>query len=335
MKWKNAFSMGIGALKANLLGNRIPLNVMLSVTNRCTGRCSYCRIPLRKQQELTLPQILDLVDQLGEMGTQRLGLWGGEPLMRDDIGEIITYAKNKGMYVTMDTNGHLLPQRIEEIADVDHVVIGFDGPREIHEKYRGKGTYDKVIRAFEAGQNRLKLWTITVLTRENIGHIEDIVEHARKYNLLTTFQVVHHNDRLGKEIAGFIPSDEEYKTAVKRLVDLKKQGAPIVSSYNYLHYLLKWDDFSSPMRDVPVNNLKCWAGSLYCNVDTDGTVYPCSLLIEKMDALNFLDVGFRKAFDHIKEVPCKACDASCFTEYNYLFSLNPTSILGWLRCVKR
>ncbi|OGL50058.1 MAG: hypothetical protein A2161_12760, partial [Candidatus Schekmanbacteria bacterium RBG_13_48_7] len=251
------------------------------------------------------------------MGTQRLGLWGGEPLIRDDIGEIITYSKAKGMYVTMDTNGHLLPSRIDAIRGIDHVVIGFDGPEEIHNRNRGEGTFEKVIKAFEAGNGILKLWTITVLTKENIGHIDDILDTADKYKLLTTFQVVHHNDFLGKEVAGFIPSKEEYQQAIRHLIKRKEQGAPIVSSYNYLNYLLKWDDFSVPMKETMVNNLKCWAGKLYCNVDTDGKVYPCSLLIEKMEALNFLDVGFKKAFDHIKEISCKSCDASCFTEYNY------------------
>ena len=93
MRLKNLFNMGGGVLKAKVLNQRVPLNIMLSVTNRCTSNCCYCNISNRKQRELTTREILDLVDQITKMGTQRLGLWGGEPLIRDDIGQIIDYAK--------------------------------------------------------------------------------------------------------------------------------------------------------------------------------------------------------------------------------------------------
>lgn len=58
--------MGIGVLFAHLLNKRIPLNVMLSVTNHCPSRCSYCNIPDRNQKELTTKQIFYLIDELSE-----------------------------------------------------------------------------------------------------------------------------------------------------------------------------------------------------------------------------------------------------------------------------
>ncbi len=99
MGLKNIVGMGRGALLANLFGRRIPLSVMYSVTNRCPSQCAYCNIPNRKQRELTTKEAFSLIDQLVEAGTQRLALWGGEPLVRDDIGSIIDYAKIKGLYL--------------------------------------------------------------------------------------------------------------------------------------------------------------------------------------------------------------------------------------------
>ena len=54
---------------------------------------------------MTTREVFRLFDEIAAMGTIRIGLWGGEPLIRDDIGDILEYGKKKGFYITMDTNG--------------------------------------------------------------------------------------------------------------------------------------------------------------------------------------------------------------------------------------
>lgn len=331
MKLKNVFEMGLGVLKANYLHKRLPLNVMLSVTNRCTSHCRYCNIPLRKQREMTTDEMFSLIDQLREMGNTRIGFWGGEPLVREDIAELINYAAFKGIYTTMDTNGFLVPDRIHELGKLEHMIIAFDGDKEAHEKNREPGSHERALEAIKVASNRLPFWSITVLSRHNLHSIDYILDTARKYNFLTTFQVVHHNDRLGVDLNEFVPTNEDYKAAIRKLILEKKRGAPMASTLSYLEYLLAWEDYSKPMLPYTAGGLKCWAGQLYCNVDTNGDVYPCSLLIELIGAKNFLDVGFREAFDATKKISCKACDASCFTEYNHLYSLDRRVITAWLK----
>ena len=72
MKTATMVGMGVGALRHKATGWRAPLNVMLSVTNRCNARCSYCNIPQRKQRELTTAEIIDLVDLLAERGAYKV-----------------------------------------------------------------------------------------------------------------------------------------------------------------------------------------------------------------------------------------------------------------------
>ena len=114
----------------------------------------------------------------------------------------------------------------------------------------------------------------------------------------------------------------------------KKEGARISSSARYLNYLLKWKDYQQTVSVEPHLGLSCKAGGLYCNVDADGKVYGCSLLVEKAEALNAFEVGFRKAFDAIPAVPCQGCTAACFTEYNYLYGLDPKCILEWINTTR-
>lgn len=335
MQLRNIIRSGWCAIGANVWNRTSPLNVMLSVTNHCPSHCNYCNIPLRRQQELTTRQIFSLVGQISQMGCQRLGLWGGEPLCRDDIGEIIDYAKERNLFVTLDSNGYLVPEKMKLLKNLDHLILALDGPEEIHDLNRERGSFQKVMAAIEAVSGKISFWTITVLTKHNIESIDFVLDKARRYGFLATFQLLHHNDRLGRNSDALLPDAESYRKAIKKLILEKKKKAPIASSLNYLSYILQWPDYRITTYSHEVNNLRCWAGRLYCNVDTDGSIYPCSLLVDKVKALNFLDCGFKKAFENLMRNSCRACLASCFTEYNYLYSLDVSTILEWLNSMRK
>lgn len=329
----NLIRTGTMALRAHISGGRLPLNVMLSLTNQCTSRCSYCSIPARKQRELTTLEVFDLIDQIGQMGATRLGLWGGEPLIRGDVGDIVDYAKEKGLFVTLDTNGYLIPEKLREIRNIDHLLVAFDGLEEAHDINREKGSFKKVMRAFEVISRKIPMWTITVLTKYNIESVDYILQTAERFGFLTTFQVVHHNEKLGRDLVEFLPSPEAYREAFLYLIKRKREGAPIASSFNYLHYLSTWPDFTRPSDVRKRDNLACLAGRLFCNVDVDGSVYPCPLLIEKFPAKNFLASSFKNVYDSLGPLPCRSCDGGCCVEYNYLYSLNLSSIFDWIRAM--
>jgi MoaA/NifB/PqqE/SkfB family radical SAM enzyme len=334
METKNLIKMGWGAVRGNLFNKRLPLNVMLSVTNRCPSQCSYCNIPNRKQRELGTSEIFDLIDQIARLGCQRLGLWGGEPLIRDDIDKIISYAKTKGLFVSLDSNGYFLPQKLKLINNLDHLILAFDGPQKLHDLNRGPGSFHKTMAAIEAASGILPFWTITVITKNNLDSVDFILDNARKYGFLTTFQLLHHNEQLAGNQDSLMPSAESCRDVIKQLIKEKKKGAPIASSLNYLYHILHWPDYRVRSYSYKVNKLKCWAGRLYCNVDTDGSVYPCSLLVGTVKASNFLEDGFKKAFDNLRQNYCNGCMASCFTEYNYLYSLDIGTIIEWIKAFK-
>jgi len=315
-----------------VLGRRIPLNVMLSVTNRCTSQCSYCRISHRNQQELTRGQIFALIDQIARLGCLRLGLWGGEPLIREDIGDIIGHAKSAGLWVSLDTNGDLLPQALDRILRLDHLLISFDGPARLHDAHRGPGAYEKVMKAMDAVRGRVPFWTITVLTKLNLGGIDFVLDTARARGFLASFQLLHHNEHLAHPDAiGMIPEASDLRKALRKIIEAKKKGAPVASSFSYLRHLLAWPDYRMTRSPKRLAGARCHAGRLYCNVDTDGLIYPCSLLIGKVPALNSVRYGFHDAFAALAQTDCRSCVAACYTEYNYLGSLHAPTVFEWMR----
>lgn len=167
-----------------------------------------------------------------------------------------------------------------------------------------------------------------------MDHLDHIMDTALKYGFQTTFQTLHHNAKLGGDTSGMMPSREEYARAYARLLEMKRSGAPIANSTRYLRSLIEWPDFSVTRMEEPFHGVSCRAGRMYCNIDADGGVYPCSLLIGQYPAsVNALDAGFREAFLAASSLPCQACTASCYTEYNYLYGLQPAVALQWHRSV--
>lgn len=329
--------MGSAVLGHKFFGLSRPLNVMLAVTDRCNSRCRYCNIPGRGHPDATTDQLLKLIDEMAAAGAVRLGLWGGEPLLRDDIGKLVDHAKSRGLYVTMDTNGLLWPERAAELRALDHVIFGLDGRPENHDANRGAGNQEKVLRAIEsaAATPGLSAWTITVLNRRNLEDIDYLLDLAERLKFRCTFQILHHNEELGRNHGELMPANEEYRAAIRRLLRRKREGARIGSSERYLRYLLAWPDYRTATRAGRHLGLSCKAGKLYCNIDADGRVFACSLLIGKAEAANAIQSGFKAAFQAIPPLPCQACTAGCFTEYNYIYGLDPLCILDWMRAMRR
>jgi MoaA/NifB/PqqE/SkfB family radical SAM enzyme len=334
MKTRQNIAMALGALKANLFTKNTPLSVMLSLTNRCTSKCSYCDIPLRKQNEMSTAQLLKLIEEMSKAGVQKLSLWGGEPLLRGDIGELIGCAKEKGMCVSIDSNGDLIPERFEEIKDLDFIILSFDGEKDLHDKNRNSGSYDNFFRAVKFIDGKIPIWTLTVLTRHNINSADFIVKKAKEFNFQALFQVPYHPPQIGSG-NDVQASQEEYRQAFSHLLRLKTQGAPIISSMHYLEAVSRWGLFpQTTSKSYFPGFPKCWAGKLFCNIDTNGDMYACSPMIGRIEkAPNVLKEGFAQSFEKLKDQHCRSCLSACCLEANFVFSFDWLSVLEWWKII--
>lgn len=106
-------------LAAKLGGRRFPLSGQWELTCRCNLRCVMCytdcfNTPEMIRQELTLPEIVRIMNEIREAGCLELCLTGGEPLARKDFLNIYAYAKQKGFLLTVFTNGTLVTECIVE-----------------------------------------------------------------------------------------------------------------------------------------------------------------------------------------------------------------------------
>lgn len=168
-----------------------PTMAVLEITYRCNSHCIMCDLPKRalsiKEKEFTTEQWESVIDQLAEIKTAGLGFTGGEPLLRPDCMELMKYAKNKGMSVTLNTNAGLLTkEKTDQILDItiDNINISLDGVGKTYDEIRGI-SYKNVIentKKFIKERNRKKSRTrvtiITCVSHYNINEIEKIAQSA-------------------------------------------------------------------------------------------------------------------------------------------------------------
>src|SRR3989344_4493838 len=178
-EFKDRVRFAFDILKGKVTGNYLPLQMQISLTNRCNLKCSYCyaMYPDREDKDLSSEEILKLIDEMAAAGTRRVNLVGGEPLLRKDIGEIIRRVKSHGMQCAMTTNGYLVPRKIDEIAEIDLVCLSLDGDREATDANRAEGCYDKVMEAKTALRAKGITFQISaVLTKNSIPSFKFLLE---------------------------------------------------------------------------------------------------------------------------------------------------------------
>lgn len=333
--WFPLVRMGLGALRNRLGGRAAPLNVMISLTDACTSDCGYCAIPQRNHPALSTSRLREIIDELADLGACRVGFWGGEPLLRDDLGELIQHARSRGLWVSAVSNGDLVPRHIDRIRDLDHLILSLDGAAAAHDQQRAPGSHGRVLAALRAARDAgIPAWTLTVLTRHNLDDVPYLVDLAEARGHKAAFQVLHHAEALdGGQGQALHPPRQALRDRLTWLAQAKRRGRPVANSLWQLQQLLGWPDLHTPDPVHDPTAPPCLGGRLFFNVDTAGSVYPCSLLIGRPNAPTVAEGSVADALASVQAPACNRCAATAFTEYNALLRLQPEVMAAWARSI--
>jgi len=319
---KNELLFTYRLLKARLLKKRIPLIIGWSLTNRCNLKCLYCIRWKCVNKELSTGQICSIIDELAVMGAQSINFTGGESLIREDIGEIISYTKSKNINTGLSSNGILVPLKIEEIKKADSLTLSFDGDEDSHDIQRNKGSYIRVLQAIQtARENNLPVRLHTVLTKNNTGSVEFILKSAERWGIVVNFSIVEFDPFSEREIIqSLFPPIEDLKSAINRLIVEKRNGNKnIGNSLNGLKYLYNWPDYK---------RINCCAGIIYCRIEPNGDIYSCANLTNRVNPQNPEHQGVKDAVDRLQTGGCKSCWCSSHIEMNYIYAFCLDAILN-------
>lgn len=277
-----------------------PYVVSWNLTYRCNLSCQHCYLDagprpevseagFLDRSELSTEECFEVVDQISDFAPGCLTiLTGGEPLLRRDIAEIISYGHQKQLWMVVGTNGVRITENLVEIllqAGMRGVSLSLDSlDSESHDRFRGvRGAWDNTVEGARilAEKNVPFIVQTTVAThnREELRAIARFACHkmqARVWNLY--FLVPSGRGGYVSEL-----TEEEYDRVLKVLAEIQEEFASrmLVNAKCAPHYvrrLLEHNPESPFLKTYSQGAGGCPAGTHYLGIRPNGDVTPCPYL---------------------------------------------------------
>ncbi|MDP7443886.1 MAG: GTP 3',8-cyclase MoaA, partial [Candidatus Bathyarchaeota archaeon] len=173
-------------------------SLRVSITQRCNFDCFFCHQEGESgsKREATPEEIETIVSVAAELGIGKVKITGGEPLLREDIFEIVRRVSTHMVEVSMTTNGYFLSEKACELkeAGLDRVNVSFhSGKPDIFCKINGSASYQRVkngiAKAKICGLNPVKL-NMVIMKGINAEEIPQMIDFSTKVGV--TLQLIEY-----------------------------------------------------------------------------------------------------------------------------------------------
>jgi len=279
--------------------------VRVSLTDRCNFDCVYChneglgdtRGPLEAQDdEISTERVLDFLAVAAEFGVDSVKFTGGEPLLREDLAEIIRRTPDE-MAVSLTTNGTYLPGRATELVDagLERVNISQDAlDREAFAELTQSGAYDRVLEGVEAavaaGLSPVKI--NMVVFEPTAGYVPEMVDH------------VVENDGLRLQLIEYMPElagHPEWAIDIQRVHDWLAEQADRIEHremHDRRRYFVAGEDGEEGMVEIvdPVGNETFCANCHRVRLTHDGYLKGCLNRNDDLREIGETKAQMREAF---------------------------------------
>jgi radical SAM protein with 4Fe4S-binding SPASM domain len=289
-----------------------PFLVVWDFTHKCNLSCKHCysNSGVSSEKELSTEDAFAVVDQLADFGVTALAFSGGEPLSRKDFFDVAGHATDRGLYVSVATNGTLLTkENVTKLKKtrINYVEISIDGATsKSHDDFRG------IPGAFEGAVNGLRncveqdlcACIATTATKNNLEEIPQILKLAEEIGAerFTYFNFIPTGR--GKDLYDRDLSAEEREKLMSFLLKRILEGSKITiltTAPQLARVALQCQTGQGEiamsmahMQTARVNKRAvsladfiggCGAGRLYCSISPQGDVHPCVFLPIKVGNL--------------------------------------------------
>jgi radical SAM protein with 4Fe4S-binding SPASM domain len=310
----NAFFRSISKQGRIAIKFGIPIYAVFDITNRCNLSCLHC-YSSEQREELTTTDVYHVLDKLSTAGVGMIDFGGGEPLLRTDIFDILTYSKHLGLYTSISTNGILLDENCVKrlkILNIDHVCISLDGAKpETHDHIRDKnGTYEKTISGIKNCVNAgITTQISTVFMNSNINELRDMYTLLESLHVTGWYIYDFTPAGRGKELQQEILTPEQRKRLFEYLQDIAPSSKITLKPYPYLitiNSACEKDTYFYKKYGRLTEFFKgCLSARWVCHISSNGDVHPCHLLPHTLGNLTqetFEDIWFNKNNPVLKEL---------------------------------
>ncbi|MBC8413050.1 MAG: radical SAM protein [Nitrospira sp.] len=327
-----------------------PLQLTLFLTARCNASCPFCFYLSEEKrnavlEELSLEEIQKISASMGSL------LWlafsGGEIFLRKDIVEISEtfYRNNTPSIMLFPTNG-LLPDiihdRMEEILNICSkssvvVKLSIEGPKETHDRIRGKGSFAKTMETYRAlkDMNRqyenFDLGINTVFSAANQDVMDELIESVKKMEGINTHTV--------SLIRGDVPDETLKEVSISQYNDTIKKLAQNLRTETSQTYHFRGGKLKAAQdiiqRDLIYQTrlqnrqlIPCHAGKLNLVITENGDLYPCEDFSKNICNIRDHDCNISQAMKTetarkvIADITARKCFCTheCYMMTNILFS---------------
>ena len=327
-----------------------PRDVILQITADCNRRCRMCNQwggngVYRRRDRSTLHMPLDrfsaLYDEACEFKSSVV-LMGGEPMVHPEFDRILRWCQQKPLPITIGTNGTLIERYADLLAQppVHSLEVSIDGPEEINDKVRGRGTFRTILKGLEALRERAaksryipRIQVRCTILPENVGHLEELgrLLADKGIELLSFQHLIYHNPTVYRENKrvmheefgivqetegdGLLPRQNINGEQVLRQIQSLRQtnlGFPIVMNPTYDDDVILEYYAGGEIRQPPK---RCVIPYQQISVDYAGNVTSCNVYFGNAFKSGLLKIwrgktyrSFRKNMDRVGSIPlCKIC----------------------------
>jgi len=309
-----------------------PFNVVLAVTSKCNFSCKHCLVgnSLNAGNDLTKEELFRLVDELMRAKVFSLCIFGGEPLCRSDLFEIIDYIHSRPFSVSMNTNATLITKeianRLAGYKKIKSLTVSFDGDKpEVMDAIRGEGAFKKAVDGIEniLATGKLSVVLSVTVNKLNFQRIKEMAYFGKKIGARgIRYNSVFFGGNAGCNVEEIMLSREEHRQTLGLIEDIHQElGVFVSGSYLQEIEILESLNQGSFQGTDSLTIHPCGAAMKRCCITADGWVTPCELIWDvkagNIRKTSFLDIwqnskvmqGFREPLEYsLKNHPkCVGC----------------------------
>lgn len=307
--------------------NNFPLRTILwETTLRCNAYCEFCGSrcgDVKPENELTAEEICNTFKHIAEKYDATkimIDVTGGEPLVREDIFDVMSYAVSLGFSWGLVTNGTLITKEIVDKlknSGMKTISISIDGLADTHNNIRRvKNGFQKIENALHMLHDADFVETVmitTVVSKSNFDELNEVKEYLRTQPI--DVWRVCPVDPIGRAYADeqLLLSKEQTTELIEYILKIQNECLPFRVTTSCSHYFGKYE---TDLRDFP---FQCNAGRTVASILANGDIFVCpnvprvpELIQGNVRKDNFADVwengfGFFRDSNSRCTGPCKDC----------------------------
>ena len=264
--------------------DRLEFNsIYFEITSKCNGKCSYCyNDSSQKGKHIPVETIIDTMKQAYQINpNMSFVLSGGEPLLHPNFLDVLNFANEHNLNMTVITNASLIgAESFTWALKKCNIQVTLESLNQMeHDFIRGLCSFDNIRNLQKTIPNVFKLKRIlrVNLTRKNIEYINEFAEFAIKneFNVLSFGFIV--NQGRGKSSADIIDYEDDREIWTNTIKEIKKISAL------YREELIVERKNCYPKVGCELTYLR--NPSMAVRIDAEGYVFPCLYFFDKQHSM--------------------------------------------------